>query len=167
MHGGRGRWVRGFRSQVAAALNEMSKAGKTFPSDEVDALVATIEESKRSLQDALKLQESPIKQALLDCGAAEEDKETRVVQLSTAAREFFASASGQVKSQLDFRYNSAVAKLRKTLASTNSLLSNIPVADEKEFRKKMLGSVGGKLATKQKDLMHALAESKLSEQEKN
>ena len=93
---------------------------------------------------------------------AEEDKDTRTVQLSTAATEFFASASGRVQSLLLSLNNSALTKLRKTLASTNNLLSNIPLADEKEFRKKMQGSFGCKVATKQNDLKQALAEAKLS-----
>ena len=70
---------------MAASLNEMAKCGKTFPADQVDALGAAIEEGKRSLEDMLKVQDTPIKQVLLDCGVFEEDKETRVVQLSKAA----------------------------------------------------------------------------------
>ena len=144
----------------------MAKCGKTFPVDQVDALGATIEEGKRSLEDALKVQDTPIKQVLLDCGVFEEDKETHVVQLSKAATEFFALASGRVQSQVESRNNSAVAKLRKIVASTNMLLAQVPVADEKEFRKKMQGSVGSKLATKQKDLTNALAEAASIDPEK-
>ena len=151
---------------MAASLNEMAKCGKTFPVDQVDALGATIEEGKRSLEDALKVQDTPIKQVLLDCGVFEEDKETRIVQLSKAATEFFASASGRVQSQVESRNNSAVAKLRKIVASTNMLLAQVPVADEKEFRKKMQGTVGSKLATKQKDLTNALAEAASIDPEK-
>ena len=144
----------------------MAKCGKTFPVDQVDALGATIEEGKRSLEGALKVQDTPIKQVLLDCGVFEEDKETHVVQLSKAATEFFALASGRVQSQVESRNNSAVAKLRKIVASTNMLLAQVPVADEKEFRKKMQGSVGSKLATKQKDLTNALAEAASIDPEK-
>ena len=144
----------------------MAKCGKTFPVDQVDALGATIEEGKRSLEDALKVQDSPIKQVLLDCGVFEVDKETRVVQLSKAATEFFASASGRVQSHVESRNKSAAAKLRKILASTHMLLAQVPVADEKEFRKSMQGSVGGKLATKQKDLASALAEATPIDSEK-
>ena len=151
---------------MAASLNEMAKCGKTFPADQVDALGATIEEGKRSLEDALKVQDTPIKQVLLDCGVFEEDKETHVVQLSKAATEFFALASGRVQSQVESRNNSAVAKLRKIVASTNMLLAQVSVADEKEFRKKMQGSVGSKLATKQKDLTNALAEAASIDPEK-
>ena len=112
---------------------------KKNPADQVDALGATIEEGKRSLEDALKVQDTPIKQVLLDCGVFEEDKETHVVQLSKAATEFFALASGRVQSQVESRNNSAVAKLRKIVASTNMLLAQVSVADEKEFRKKNAG----------------------------
>ena len=151
---------------MAASLNEMAKCGKTFPADQVDALGATIEEGKRSLEDALKVQDTPITQVLLDCGVFEEDKETHVVQLSKAATEFFALASGRVQSQVESRNNSAVAKLRKIVASTNMLLAQVSVADEKEFRKTMQGSVGSKLATKQKDLTNALAEAASIDPEK-
>ena len=144
----------------------MAKCGNTFPADQVDALGATIEEGKRSLEDALKVQDNPIKTVLLDCGVFEEDKETHVVQLSKAATEFFASASGRVQSQVESRNNSAVAKLRKIVASTNMLLAQVPVADEKEFRKKMQGSAGSKLATKQKYLTNALSEATSIEPEK-
>ena len=47
---------------MAASLNELAKCGKTCPVDQIDALGATIEEGKRSLEDALKVQDSPIKQ---------------------------------------------------------------------------------------------------------
>ena len=151
---------------MAASLNEMAKCGKTFPADQVDALGATIEEGKRSLEDALKVQDTPIKQVLLDCGVFEEDKETHVVQLSKAATEFFALASGRVQSQVESRNNSAVAKLRKIVASTNMLLAQVSVADEKEFRKKMQGSAGSKVATNQKDFTNALAEAASIDPEK-
>ena len=128
---------------MAASLNEMAKCGKTFPADQSDALGATIEEGKRSLEDALKVQDTPIKQVLLDCGVFEEDKETHVVQLSKAATEFFALASGRVQSQVESRNNSAVAKLRKVLASTHMLLAQVPVADEQEFRKQTRRGVSG------------------------
>ena len=150
----------------------MAKCGKTFPADQVDALGAAIEEGKRSLEDMLKVQDTPIKQVLLDCGVFEEDHSqdsttaSGQVQLSKAATAFFASASGRVQSHVESRNNSAVAKLRKVLAATNMLLAQVPVADEKEFRKKMQGSVGSKLATKQKDLANALAEATSIDPEK-
>ena len=150
----------------------MAKCGKTFPADQVDALGAAIEEGKRSLEDMLKVQDTPIKQVLLDCGVFEEDHSqdsttaSGQVQLSKAATAFFASASGRVQSHVESRNNSAVAKLRKVLAATNMLLAQVPVADEKEFRKKMQRSVGSKLATKQKDLANALAEATSIDPEK-
>ena len=45
----------------------MAKCGNTFPADQVDALGATIEEGKRSLEDALKVQDRQTNQVLLDC----------------------------------------------------------------------------------------------------